>query len=186
MTDNHCGVFSQYKERLRYCTFRSKTILLELPLRLRNIISHFFTRRYWYQIHKFARYLCGWCVYQIVELSLNRSSFFRGCPASFPCRCCCFPWLGPNFPRQLCADGVNLLFTICAGEQFLDDRFLMVFFLYCSATRSTSNDGPGVRYFRGEVLPAMSDSQTRFPFSFRLLFSVGLNFENVTVLCFDF
>lgn len=128
MTDNHCGVLSQYKERLRYCTFRSKTILLELPLRLRNIISHFFTRRYWYQIHKFARYLCGWCVYQIVELSLNRSSFFRGCPASFPCRCCCFPWLGPNFPRQLCADDVNLLFTICAGEQFLDDRFLMVFF----------------------------------------------------------
>lgn len=97
-----------------------------------------------------------------------------------------FHGLARIFRANSADDDVNLLFTICAGEQFLDDRFLMVFFLYCSATRPTSNDGPGVRYFRGEVLPAMSDSQARFLFSFRLLFSVGLNFENVTVLCFDF
>lgn len=64
--------------------------------------------------------------------------------------------------------------------------FWWYFFLYCSATRPTSNGGPGVRYFRGEVLPAMSDSPVRFLFSFMPVFSVELKFENVTVLCFDF
>lgn len=122
--------------------------------------------------------------------SLNSHSIAQASSADvqrrFRVAAAAFHGLARIFRANSADDDVNLLFTICAGEQFLDDRFLMVFFLYCSATRPTSNDGPGVRYFRGEVLPAMSDSQARFLFSFRLLFSVGLNFENVTVLCFDF
>lgn len=67
-------------------------------------------------------------VYQIVELSLNRSSFFRGCQRRFRVAAAAFHGLARIFRANSADDDVNLLFTICAGEQFLDDRFLMVFF----------------------------------------------------------